>query len=107
MTEGFSGFGRPGVKAEHVAAEAAREARDHLASGAPVGPHLADQLMLPLGLSAALGAHSAGQHGGSFTTGPLTRHSRTHLGLLEQFLGIRAWCEELECGRQWRVRMGQ
>ncbi|MFO0901268.1 MAG: RNA 3'-terminal phosphate cyclase [Pirellulales bacterium] len=105
VTEVFSGFGRPGVKAEHVAAEAAREAREYLASEAAVGPHLADQLMLPLGLSAATGARSAGQTGGAFTTGPLTRHSRTHLALLEQFLGVAAQCEEL-AGRQWRVRLG-
>lgn len=105
VTEVFSGFGRPGVKAEHVVAEAAREARDYLASEAAVGPHLADQLMLPLGLSAA-GARSSGQRGGAFTTGPLTRHSRTHLALLEQFLKVPVHCEELAKGRQWHVRLG-
>lgn len=81
--EVFTGFGRIGATAELVATEVVKEARDYLASGAPVGIHLADQLMLPLGIA----AWQTGR-GGSFRTLPLTRHSTTHIDLLRTFLEI-------------------
>jgi len=95
----FSGFGRVGVSAEAVAAATAQEVCEYLASGAAVGSYLADQLLLPLGLSAfAPEAGSCG--GGAFSTAPLTRHSETHIELLEQFLGIRVRREGLDGGRR-------
>jgi RNA 3'-terminal phosphate cyclase (ATP) len=103
VTEVFSGFGRTGIKAEHVAAEAAREARDYLASDAAVGPYLADQLLLPLGLSAASEATLDERRGGTFRTLPLTRHSQTHIELLERFLGIVVQCERADDGRSCLV----
>ena len=51
VTEVFTGFGQRGVTAEAVAQHALTEAKDYLASGAPVGNHLADQLILPLALA--------------------------------------------------------
>ena len=48
VTEVFTGFGEKGVKAETVAEQAGRRARDYLDGTAPVGEYLADQLMLPL-----------------------------------------------------------
>jgi RNA 3'-terminal phosphate cyclase (ATP) len=84
ITEVFTGFGRHGVKAEHVAEETLREARDYIAAGVPVGPYLADQILLPLGIAA--------WHSGAtsrFRTLPLTRHSTTHIEILRQFLGIQ------------------
>ena len=83
VTELFVGFGQVGVKAENVAADVLRQYRNYQVVGAPVGPHLADQLMLPLGIA----AWQAGR-GGSFRTLPLTRHSTTHIELLRQFLEI-------------------
>jgi RNA 3'-terminal phosphate cyclase (ATP) len=53
VTELFSGFGAIGVRAEAVAERVANEARRYLAAGVPVGPHLADQLLLPVALSRA------------------------------------------------------
>jgi RNA 3'-terminal phosphate cyclase (ATP) len=49
----------------------------------PVGPHLADQLVLPL-------AMAAGLHGqpSSFRTQPLTPHSVTHIELVQRFLDV-------------------
>src|SRR5690606_31337090 len=41
--EVFTGFGRIGASAAKVASEVVDEVRDYLASGVPVGPHLADQ----------------------------------------------------------------
>ncbi|HEX3601215.1 MAG TPA: RNA 3'-terminal phosphate cyclase, partial [Lacipirellulaceae bacterium] len=83
VTEVFTGFGRYGVKAEHVAEETLRQAREYLAAGVPVGPHLADQILMPLGMAAwQSGATS------QFRTLPLTRHSTTHIEILRQFLRI-------------------
>jgi RNA 3'-terminal phosphate cyclase (ATP) len=96
VTEVFSSFGRPAARAEKVAAEVIEEARDYLQSDAPVGPHLADQLMLPLGITAWQWASGAGQGGGSFRTLPLTRHSHTHAAILRQMLGVFVDVQELE-----------
>jgi RNA 3'-terminal phosphate cyclase (ATP) len=83
VREVFTGFGRMGATAEHVAHEVVKEVRAYLASGAPVGPYLADQLLLPLGIA----AWQTGR-GGSFRTSALTRHSTTHIELLRLFLEI-------------------
>jgi len=84
VTEVFAAFGRRGVRAERVAAEAWSEAETYLKSGVPVGPHLADQLILPLGIAASQG------HPSSFRTGPLTEHSKTHLTVLGEFLDVKS-----------------
>lgn len=86
VTEVFTGFGRVGVAAEQIAKEVVREVRNYLKSAAPVGPHLADQIMLPLGISAW--QQGSQNHVGSFRTIPLTRHSTTHIDLLRKILGI-------------------
>lgn len=78
VTEVFTGFGRRGVRAERVAAGVAAQTADYLASQAAVGPHLADQLMIPLAMAGA-GAYS--------TTRP-TRHARTNAEVIRQFLDI-------------------
>lgn len=78
VTEVFTGFGRRGVRAETVAAEVAAEARTYLELGVPVGPHLADQLLLPMALAG----------GGAFRTGPPTLHARTNLEVIRSFLDL-------------------
>jgi RNA 3'-terminal phosphate cyclase (ATP) len=83
VTEVFTAFGEQGVKAERVAADAAKQANEYITAGVPVGHYLADQLMLPLGISAWQGA------GGSYRTLPLSLHATTHLELLREFLGVR------------------
>ena len=91
ITEVFSGFGRRGVPAEHVAREALEPAQRYLESGVAVGPHLADQLLLPLALS----AHFAGQRG-RFRTLTLTNHTTTQIETLKRFLSVKiavASCE--------------
>lgn len=84
VTEVFTGFGQLGVKAENVAMEPLGEAREYLAAGVPVGKHLADQLMLPLGIGAWRGSG-----GGVFRTMALSRHAETHLEILRLFLEIK------------------
>lgn len=79
VTEVVSALGERGKPAETVAAEAIAEARDYLRHDAPVGPHLADQLLLPLALA----------DGGAFRTAPLTLHAQTNMAVIEQFLPVR------------------
>jgi RNA 3'-terminal phosphate cyclase (ATP) len=83
VTEVFAGFGEPGVRAEAVALAVAREAEQYLASAAPVGLYLADQLLLPMALCG----------GGSFVTGNLSSHVRSNIAVIEQFTGRRILTE--------------
>lgn len=78
VTEVFSVIGEIGKSAERVARELSDEVRDYIAAERPVGPYLADQLMVPLALLA----------GGSYSTGPLTEHSRTNINTAACF-GVR------------------
>jgi RNA 3'-terminal phosphate cyclase (ATP) len=79
VTEVFTGFGERGVRSETVAGAAVDEARGYLASSAPVGEHLADQLLLPMALG----------RGGSFTTSAATEHLRSNALVIERFTGKR------------------
>ena len=78
-TELFCAFGERRVSAEQVAARVVAEVRAHLESGAPVGPHLADQLLLPLALVGSGGYH----------TYALTQHTLTNMEILGRFLPVR------------------
>jgi RNA 3'-terminal phosphate cyclase (ATP) len=80
----ISEFGKRGVPAEQVAKRVARGVQAYLSHDAPVGEHLADQWMLPLGLA-------VWQNGLShqFRSGPLSLHATTHLEILEMFLGVK------------------
>ena len=78
VTEVFTGFGEAGVRAETVAERATEAVREYLAAQAPVGPYLADQLLVPLAL--------AGR--GTFRTAPLTRHATTNIDVIRQFLDV-------------------
>jgi RNA 3'-terminal phosphate cyclase (ATP) len=98
VTELIAGFGRLGVRAERVAEEMVEEATTYLQSTAPVGPHLADQLLLPLGISAWLARRTGEPGGGSFRTLPLTLHATTHIDILRMFLDIDIQVEEAEDG---------
>ena len=79
VTEVFTGFGKLGIRAEQVARGVLREALKHMQTGVPVGPHLADQLMLPMGLAAVQGQTSR------FRTFELTGHGETHIKILKKF----------------------
>jgi RNA 3'-terminal phosphate cyclase (ATP) len=79
INEVFTGFGEKGVSAESVAKRAVDEARNYLASEAVVGPHLADQLLLPMALAG----------GGEFVTMPVTQHFESHVEIIGKFLSNR------------------
>lgn len=94
LTEVFTGVGERGVRAETIAERAAKEAERYFEVGAPVGEHLADQLLIPL----ALGA------GGSYVTGPPSLHTTTNVEIIRKFLDVRIALEEQRGGR-WRVEV--
>jgi RNA 3'-terminal phosphate cyclase (ATP) len=78
--------GDKGVPAERVAEKAVNNARKFLASGAPVGEHLADQLMIPFALTG----------GGSYITMPLSQHSLTNIDTVKLFLDKKIRTEEYD-----------
>jgi RNA 3'-terminal phosphate cyclase (ATP) len=84
VTEIFTAFGQVGVAAEKVAATAARDVRQYLASRAVAGEHLADQLLLPMSLLA----------GGSFTAQKINLHARTNMTVISRFLPVRFETQE-------------
>ena len=84
-TEVITGFGQRGVRAEEVGRTAAQAAKEYLDSGAPVGPHLADQLMIPLAM--------AGK--GAYRTMPLSRHSTTNIDVIRRFLDLDVTVREV------------
>jgi RNA 3'-terminal phosphate cyclase (ATP) len=88
-----SGIACMGRSAESVGAAAAKGLRSYLASSAPVGVHLADQLLLPMALCGS----------GLFHTLAITKHMETNIALIEQFLPVKFVVEPLERGVK-RVR---
>lgn len=85
VTELFTGFGRKGVPAQRVAAEAADQARRYLSAGVPVGEHLADQLLVPMAIAG----------GGSFTTVEPSSHTRTNIEVIRRFLDVEVRTTQL------------
>lgn len=77
LTEMASGFGQLGVPAQTVGEKAAKRMGGYLASTAAVGPHLADQLVLPMALAG----------GGVVSTVKPSRHTQTAAVIAERFLG--------------------
>jgi RNA 3'-terminal phosphate cyclase (ATP) len=92
VTEVAIAFGRMGVSAEAVADEAVDAMRDYLGGGAPVGKHLADQLLLPM----ALGS------GGRFVTAMPSSHTLSNIHVIRRFLDLRIDVVELD-ERRWRI----
>lgn len=78
IVETFSGFGERGVRAEAVADGMVEGIHRYLASTAPVGEYLADQLLLPLALAG----------GGAFRAIGLSRHARTNIEVIGKFLPL-------------------
>ncbi|MCB0260444.1 MAG: RNA 3'-terminal phosphate cyclase [Calditrichaeota bacterium] len=95
ISEVFTGFGSVKVSAEDVAAQAVDAARRYLASGAAVGPYLADQLLIPFAIAG----------GGSFLTLPLTRHARTNMEIIGRFLELEISSEQVS-EKGWLIRVG-
>jgi len=82
VAEMFVGFGERGLRAEEVGDRVVHGVRQYLLAGVPVGPHLADQLVLPLALAGA----------GTFRTTPVTRHTETNIEIVQRFLPVHITC---------------
>ena len=95
ITEIIESHGALGISAEKVADNAVDSLRYYYDYGAPVGHHLADQLLLPLCLGA----------GGTFVTGLLSEHCKTNIDVIRQILAVEIEIEEIEPKRQWRIRV--
>lgn len=89
VTTVVSSIGKKGVPAEEVALNLVEEAHTYVTADAPVGPYLADQLLLPLALA-----------GGTIRTTTLTPHTHTNAAVIERVIGDRFSITE-ENG--WRV----
>jgi RNA 3'-terminal phosphate cyclase (ATP) len=88
LVEVFTSFGKMGVSAEKVGADAAAQVSAYLASEAAVSEHLADQLLLPMALAG----------GGSFTTAAITLHAQTNMDVIKRFLPVSFLTEETSRG---------
>jgi RNA 3'-terminal phosphate cyclase (ATP) len=75
VTEVFTAFGEKGVSAEKVAGKLCRQIKEYMHNKAPVGPHLADQLLLPLATA-----------GGVFITVKPTQHTLTNMETINAFV---------------------
>ena len=76
LVEITTALGARGLRAEEVAAQAVADVRSFVATGAPVGEHLADQLLVPLAVAA----------GGRFLTGPPSSHTVTNADTVGRFV---------------------
>ena len=89
-----SAVAKRGKRAEHVAADACRDLHSYLKTGAPVGVHLADQLLIPMAMAG----------GGSFRCKRPTPHTRTNAEVISRFLDISFEFIEEE-GRAVQIRL--
>ncbi len=79
----MTSFGERKRIAEQVANQIVQEVNAYQKSAAPVGEHLADQLMIPMALAGWRGEPS------QFWTTELTEHTRTNARVIERFLPVR------------------
>jgi RNA 3'-terminal phosphate cyclase (ATP) len=94
LTEIFTGIGERGVRAEAIAERVAAEAARYLSIDAPVGEHLADQLLIPLALSG----------GGSYLTGPLSLHTTTNIEVVRMFLDVEITSTQV-ADEVWKIEV--
>ncbi len=92
ITEVLTAYGEKSVSSEEVARKVLQEALAYLAHCAPVGEHLADQLMLPMALAAMRGKT------GRYWATCISEHSRTNAHIIEQFLPIHFALQPQEGG---------
>ena len=86
---GFGALGAPGKRAEAVGEEAARGLIEHAATGMPVDPHLADQLVPFLSIARGKSAIAVSR---------ITRHLLTNLWTAGRLLPIRCLVSGVEGG---------
>ncbi len=93
LTEVVTGFGDKGVRAEDVASRAIAELQGWLDSGAPVGEHLADQLLIPMALAVVHGTGEVEPHFVGLTP---SLHTTTNAEIIGRFLPVQFEFEPLD-----------
>jgi RNA 3'-terminal phosphate cyclase (ATP) len=86
----FTAHGELGVSSEQVAGKVARQVEKYVESGAAIGAHLADQLLMPLALSG----------GGRFTTTRPTPHTHSNIAVIEKFLPVEITIADAKQGER-------
>jgi RNA 3'-terminal phosphate cyclase (ATP) len=86
VCEVFTSFGGRDLPSGKVIGAVVDEVREYLAGDAPVGEHLADQLMISFALAG----------GGSFRAIKASLHARTNMDVIGQFLGPKIEIEDEE-----------
>ena len=99
VTEVFTQFGEKGVMAERVAKNLVQELRDYKISAGALGPHLADQWVLPL----ALAVHQR-QQAASYTCTELTPHALSNFEVIARFLPVKISTQRLDKAYQVQVQ---
>ena len=94
LTEVFTGIGERGLRAEQIAANVVHEAQRYLDADAPVGEHLADQILIPMALAG----------GGSYTTLTPTLHTTTNIEVINKFLPVEITTTQLT-EEVWKVEV--
>src|SRR2546423_2086798 len=92
LTELITSVGERGVRAETIAERAVEEANRYLSVDAPVGEHLADQLLIPMALAC----------GGSFVTSLPSLYTTTNIEVIKKFLDTEITTRPLS-GERWMV----
>lgn len=88
-------LGERGVLAEHVARRAAKDVVALRKSHAPVGEHLADQLLIPMALCGS----------GAFRTVEPSLHTRTNAEIIEMFLPVSFRMTEDAARGNWVIEV--
>lgn len=91
-TEVFTGIGQRGLPAEVVAERVVQQVRRYLDAAVPVGPYLADQLLLPLALAG----------GGAFITVTPDRHTPTNIEVIRRFIPVEITSGAIS-PKRWRI----
>jgi RNA 3'-terminal phosphate cyclase (ATP) len=99
VTELVTAFGEKGVTSEAVAHAVVKEVQAYQGAAGALGPHLADQWMLPLALAVVRTKREA-----SFTCTEMTVHASTNAQVIEAFLPVRFDVIEVGPGL-WRVSL--
>ena len=93
VTEVVESIGAVGISSERVANKAVELLQHYQKTSAPVGQFLADQLLLPMAITA----------GGSFVTGSLSEHCRTNIAVIQQLTDRVIKAKEIEAKRKWKI----
>jgi RNA 3'-terminal phosphate cyclase (ATP) len=103
VTEVFCAIGEKSRSAEAVADDVVRQVQHYLGSGAALGPHLADQWVLPLALAVWRSGRPA-----AFTCTEVSGHACTQFDVIARFLPVVIETQALQApGRGVRVRVAR